>query len=176
MFFWQVSDVCDVGDHDNRDELCGGVECFFANPKHTPHEQHRQKGTTELSNHFLLSACSPIQNYLMKKLLLYNHFSLHFGATQVLLNILPRLLRMTMQRWTPEQEEGDFKMFAVGNGTPLRRRRRSSLGLIAKADEYMFRTARSELMFSRLKEREGLLKNTLEKIGELNYNSKVCGW
>ncbi|KTF71974.1 hypothetical protein cypCar_00043715 [Cyprinus carpio] len=42
--------------------------------------------------------------------------------------------------------------------------RRSSLGLIAKADEYMFRTARSELMFSRLKERKGLLKNTLEKI------------
>ncbi|XP_077078472.1 acetylcholine receptor subunit gamma [Siphateles boraxobius] len=83
---------------------------------------------------------------------------------KVLLNILPRLLRMTMRRWTPEQEEGDFKMFALGNGTPLRRRRRSSLGLIAKADEYMFRTARSELMFSRLKERKGLLKNTLEKI------------
>ncbi|XP_059419268.1 acetylcholine receptor subunit gamma-like [Carassius carassius] len=83
---------------------------------------------------------------------------------KVFLNILPRLLRMTMQRWTPEQEEGDFKMFALGNGTPLRRRRRSSLGLIAKADEYMFRTARSELMFSRLKERKGLLKNTLEKI------------
>ncbi len=79
-----------------------------------------------------------------------------------------------MQRWTPEQEEGDFKMFALGNGTPLRRRRRSSLGLIAKADEYMYRTARSELMFSRLKERKGLLKNTLEKIRELNYNSK--GW
>ncbi|KAL0201436.1 hypothetical protein M9458_004623, partial [Cirrhinus mrigala] len=72
---------------------------------------------------------------------------------KVLLNILPRLLRMTMQRWTPEQEEGDFKMFALGNGTPLRRRRRSSLGLIAKADEYI-----------RLKERKGLLKNTLEKI------------
>uniref|UniRef100_A0A8C1RP41 Cholinergic receptor, nicotinic, gamma n=1 Tax=Cyprinus carpio TaxID=7962 RepID=A0A8C1RP41_CYPCA len=83
---------------------------------------------------------------------------------KVFLNILPCLLRMTMQRWTPEQEEGDFKMFALGNGTPLRRRRRSSLGLIAKADEYMFRTARSELMFSRLKERKGLLKNTLEKI------------
>ncbi|XP_043079761.1 acetylcholine receptor subunit gamma [Puntigrus tetrazona] len=83
---------------------------------------------------------------------------------KVLLNILPRLLRMTMQRWTPEQEEGDFKMFALGNGTPLRCRRRSSLGLIAKADEYMFRTARSELMFSRLKERKGMLKNTLEKI------------
>uniref|UniRef100_A0A673G6H5 Acetylcholine receptor subunit gamma-like n=1 Tax=Sinocyclocheilus rhinocerous TaxID=307959 RepID=A0A673G6H5_9TELE len=85
---------------------------------------------------------------------------------KVLLNILPRLLRMTMQRWTPEQEEGEFKMFALGNGTPLRRRRRSSLGLIAKADEYMFRTARSELMFSRLKKRKGLLKNTLEKIRE----------
>lgn len=86
---------------------------------------------------------------------------------KVFLNILPDLLRMTMRRWTPEnneQGEEDFKTFALGNGTPLRRRRRSSLGLIAKADEYMFRTARSELMFSRLKERKGLLKNTLEKI------------
>ncbi|XP_051557591.1 acetylcholine receptor subunit gamma-like [Myxocyprinus asiaticus] len=86
---------------------------------------------------------------------------------KVLLNILPRLLRMRMQRWTPdksEQEEGVFKMFVLGDGSPLHRRRRSSLGLIAKADEYMFRTARSELMFSRLKERQGLLKNTLEKI------------
>ncbi|XP_055059392.2 acetylcholine receptor subunit gamma [Misgurnus anguillicaudatus] len=86
---------------------------------------------------------------------------------KVFLNILPDLLRMTMRRWTPEnneQGEEDFKTFALGNGTPLRCRRRSSLGLIAKADEYMFRTARSELMFSRLKERKGLLKNTLEKI------------
>lgn len=103
----------------------------------------------------------------------YNVFPLHFGVTQVFLNILPRLLRMTMRRWTPEQEEGDFKMFALGNGTPLRRRRRSSLGLIAKADEYMFRTARSELMFSRLKERKGLLKNTLEKIRESTVMNKL---
>ncbi|XP_026136879.1 acetylcholine receptor subunit gamma-like [Carassius auratus] len=67
---------------------------------------------------------------------------------KVFLNMLPHLLRMTMQHWTPEQEEGDFKTFALGNGTPLHRKRRSSLGLIAKADENMFRTARSELMFS----------------------------
>ncbi len=40
MLFWQVSDVCDVGDHNNCDELCGGVECFSADSKHTPHEQH----------------------------------------------------------------------------------------------------------------------------------------
>uniref|UniRef100_A0A8C2A3T4 Cholinergic receptor, nicotinic, gamma n=1 Tax=Cyprinus carpio TaxID=7962 RepID=A0A8C2A3T4_CYPCA len=78
---------------------------------------------------------------------------------KVFLNILPCLLRMTMQRWTPEQEEGDFKMFALGNGTPLRRRRRSSLGLIAKADEYMFRTARSELMF-----KNGLGGNTAQDL------------
>ncbi|XP_069473640.1 acetylcholine receptor subunit gamma [Ambystoma mexicanum] len=43
-------------------------------------------------------------------------------------------------------------------------RRRSSLGLMAKADEYMMRTARSELMFEKLKERDGLMKAILGKI------------
>ncbi|TRY69737.1 hypothetical protein DNTS_035417 [Danionella cerebrum] len=83
---------------------------------------------------------------------------------KVMLNVLPGLLRMRMQRWTPEQAEGQFKMFALGTGGPLCRRRRSSLGLIAKADEYMNRTARTELMFSRMKDRKGLLRDTLEKI------------
>ncbi|TSY27763.1 Acetylcholine receptor subunit gamma [Bagarius yarrelli] len=55
-----------------------------------------------------------------------------------------------------------------GNGTinkstvPLRRH--SSLGLIVKADERMLQMARSELMFSKLKKRDGLTRSTLEKI------------
>uniref|UniRef100_A0A8L0DU17 Cholinergic receptor, nicotinic, gamma n=1 Tax=Oncorhynchus mykiss TaxID=8022 RepID=A0A8L0DU17_ONCMY len=72
---------------------------------------------------------------------------------KVLLNILPRLLRMQMRPWTPSE---DFPG-----------RRRSSLGLIIKAEEYVMKTARSELMFSRLRERDGLMKSALEKI----YNS-----
>ncbi|XP_078521926.1 acetylcholine receptor subunit gamma [Lissotriton helveticus] len=44
-------------------------------------------------------------------------------------------------------------------------RRRSSLGLIAKADEYMMRKPRSEIMFEKLKERDGLIKAILGKIG-----------
>ncbi|KAL6467885.1 hypothetical protein MHYP_G00235620 [Metynnis hypsauchen] len=78
---------------------------------------------------------------------------------KVLLNILPRLLRMRMQRWTPQG-----RVNGTVNGSTVPLRRRSSLGLIVKADEYMLRTARSELMFSRLKERDGLMRSALEKI------------
>ncbi|KAG9278197.1 acetylcholine receptor subunit gamma [Astyanax mexicanus] len=74
---------------------------------------------------------------------------------KVLLNILPRLLRMRMQRWSPQ---------GGANGSTLPLRRRSSLGLIVKADEYVMKTARSELMFSKLKERDGLMRSALEKI------------
>lgn len=38
--------------------------------------------------------------------------------------------------------------------------------LIAKAEEYAMKTPRSELMFSRLKERNGLMKSVLEKLRE----------
>ncbi|XP_028833551.1 acetylcholine receptor subunit gamma [Denticeps clupeoides] len=75
---------------------------------------------------------------------------------KVLLNILPRLLRMQMQPWTPKE--------CSSNGGHFPRRRRSSLGLIAKADEYMLKTARSELMFSKLRERDGLMMKALQKI------------
>ncbi|XP_077203921.1 acetylcholine receptor subunit gamma [Paroedura picta] len=43
-------------------------------------------------------------------------------------------------------------------------RRRSSLGLMAKADEYMLWKARSELLFERQKERVGLMRSFLAKI------------
>ncbi|XP_029472513.1 acetylcholine receptor subunit gamma isoform X2 [Rhinatrema bivittatum] len=44
-------------------------------------------------------------------------------------------------------------------------RRRSSLGLMAKAEEYMLRQARTELVFQKQRERDGLMKAILEKIG-----------
>ncbi|XP_075875854.1 acetylcholine receptor subunit gamma [Nelusetta ayraudi] len=91
---------------------------------------------------------------------------------KVLLNILPRMLRMQMRTWTPNIDN-----FSVtGNGkTPATNRngiflvpcrRRSSMTLINKADEYMMKTARSELMFDKLKERNGLMKSVLEKLHE----------
>lgn len=43
-------------------------------------------------------------------------------------------------------------------------RRRSSMTLIVKAEEYVMKCARSELMFARLKERNGLMKTVLEKL------------
>ncbi|KFV51993.1 Acetylcholine receptor subunit gamma, partial [Gavia stellata] len=41
---------------------------------------------------------------------------------------------------------------------------RSSLGLMVKADEYMLWKARTELLFEKQKERDGLMKTVLEKI------------
>ncbi|XP_036410811.1 acetylcholine receptor subunit gamma [Megalops cyprinoides] len=73
---------------------------------------------------------------------------------KVFLNLLPRALHMQMRPWSP----------AEGGGDPPARRRRSSLGLIAKADEYFLKTARTELMFSRLRERDGLISAALQKI------------
>ncbi|XP_068196327.1 acetylcholine receptor subunit gamma [Antennarius striatus] len=87
---------------------------------------------------------------------------------KILLNILPRLLRMQMQPWTPhdavELRNGETRGTG-GNGFFLvPSRRRSSVTLISKAEEYAMKTARSELMFSRLKERNGLMKSVLEKL------------
>lgn len=79
---------------------------------------------------------------------------------------------MQMRPWTPNKDgaseiknretsaSGGHGMFLV----PCRRR--SSMTLITKAEEYAMKTARSELMFSRLKERNGLMKSVLEKLRE----------
>ncbi|XP_034744748.1 acetylcholine receptor subunit gamma [Etheostoma cragini] len=89
---------------------------------------------------------------------------------KILLNILPRLLRMQMRPWIPNgvraSETGNGETRATErNGLLLvPRRRRSSMTLITKAEEYSTRTARSELMFARLKERNGLIKSVLEKL------------
>ncbi|XP_058890204.1 acetylcholine receptor subunit gamma [Acipenser ruthenus] len=72
---------------------------------------------------------------------------------QIFLNLLPRLLRMQMR----PSVEGE----SCGSAPP---RRRSSLGLITKADEYVLKTPRTELMFKNQKEREGLMKAVLQKI------------
>ncbi|KAJ8357439.1 hypothetical protein SKAU_G00202330 [Synaphobranchus kaupii] len=71
---------------------------------------------------------------------------------KVFLNILPRMLHMQMKPWTPAEPAEPPS------------RRRSSLGLIAKADEYFLKTARSEIMFSKLRERNGLMRAMLEEI------------
>ncbi|KAM9350123.1 acetylcholine receptor subunit gamma [Symphorus nematophorus] len=87
---------------------------------------------------------------------------------KILLNVLPRLLRMQMRPWTPntdnisETANGEIPQ---GNGVFLVPcRRRSSMTLITKAEEYASKTARSELMFAKLKERNGLMKTVFEKL------------
>ncbi|XP_053186680.1 acetylcholine receptor subunit gamma [Scomber japonicus] len=83
---------------------------------------------------------------------------------KVLLNILPRLLRMQMQPWKPNN---DNTSETDRNGVFLVPcRRRSSMTLINKAEEYATKTARTELMFAKLKERNGLMKSVLEKLHE----------
>lgn len=95
---------------------------------------------------------------------------------QVLLNILPRLLKMEMRPWTPNKDstseiKNQETLATDGNGIFLVPcRRRSSMTLITKAEEYAMKTARSELMFSRLKERNGLMKSVLEKLRECEHD------
>ncbi|XP_033507028.1 acetylcholine receptor subunit gamma [Epinephelus lanceolatus] len=91
---------------------------------------------------------------------------------KILLNILPRLLRMQMRPWTPNNDNNSLNgsgetLAPDRNGVflvPCRRRR--SMTLITKAEEYAMKTARSELMFARLKERNGLMKTVLENLHE----------
>ncbi|NXD30840.1 ACHG protein, partial [Spelaeornis formosus] len=80
-----------------------------------------------------------------------NTHSMSQRVRQVFLHLLPRYLGMAMPEESP--------------GPPQAIRRRSSLGLMVKADEYMLWKARTELLFEKQKERDGLMKTVLEKIG-----------
>uniref|UniRef100_A0A8C9W573 Cholinergic receptor, nicotinic, gamma n=1 Tax=Scleropages formosus TaxID=113540 RepID=A0A8C9W573_SCLFO len=80
----------------------------------------------------------------------------HLMTDKILLNVLPKMLHMRMRPWTPPECSGSLPFS----------RRRSSLRFIAKADEYVLKSARSELMFTRLRERAGLASAMLEKISE----------
>lgn len=76
-----------------------------------------------------------------------------------------------MQPWAPHRDNGSQTnggtLTGDGKGVFLVPcRRRSSMTLIAKAEEYVIKTARSELMFARLKQRNGLMKSVLEKLRE----------
>lgn len=79
---------------------------------------------------------------------------------------------MQMRPWTPNKDSTSEitnreTLATDGNGIFLVPcRRRSSVTLITKAEEYAMKTARSELMFARLKERNGLMKSVLEKLRE----------
>uniref|UniRef100_K7FXG2 Cholinergic receptor nicotinic gamma subunit n=1 Tax=Pelodiscus sinensis TaxID=13735 RepID=K7FXG2_PELSI len=81
-----------------------------------------------------------------------NTHSMSQRVRQICLRQLPHFLGMHMRR-------SDVA------ARPLRARRRSSLGLMVKADEYMLWKARTELIFEKQKERDGLMKAVLEKIG-----------
>uniref|UniRef100_A0A8C5SMM0 Cholinergic receptor nicotinic gamma subunit n=1 Tax=Laticauda laticaudata TaxID=8630 RepID=A0A8C5SMM0_LATLA len=81
-----------------------------------------------------------------------NTHSMSERIRQVFLHLVPHYLGMHMRRISLPAENRPA-------------RRRSSLGLMAKAEEYMLWKARSELLFERQKERDGLMKILLAKIG-----------
>lgn len=98
-------------------------------------------------------------------------YPLTLRPPQILLNILPRLLNMQMRPWTPDGDNADTRNGetpAPDRNAVLRVpcRRRSSMTLITKAEEYAMKTARSELMFAALKERNGLMRSVLEKLSK----------
>ncbi|MEE6508921.1 hypothetical protein FKM82_023419 [Ascaphus truei] len=90
-----------------------------------------------------------------------NTHTMSHTVRELCLRKVPRLLRMHLR-------PGDAAP------APLTlMRRSSSLGLMIKADEYMLRKPRSELMFEKQKERDGLMKVVLEKIGRGMENGSV---
>ncbi|XP_075720220.1 acetylcholine receptor subunit gamma [Rhinoderma darwinii] len=90
-----------------------------------------------------------------------NTHSMSSGVRELFLRKLPRILKMHIRLSDISPEPA-----------PLTRRS-SSLGLIIKADEYMLRKPRSELMFEKQKQRDGLMKIVLEKIGKGLGNGTV---
>ncbi|CAM4715348.1 acetylcholine receptor subunit gamma [Lepidochelys kempii] len=82
-----------------------------------------------------------------------NTHSMSQKVRQICLRQLPHFLGMHMRRRDMAPR-------------PLLARRRSSLGLMVKADEYMLWKPRTELIFEKQKERAGLMKAVLEKIGK----------
>ncbi|KAM8838413.1 acetylcholine receptor subunit gamma [Synchiropus picturatus] len=88
------------------------------------------------------------------------------SVRKILLNILPRLLRMQIKPSSPGDDRTLHNGHANGVSLVPCHRRRSSMTLINKAEEYVVKTARTELMFARLKERDGLMKSVLDKIHE----------
>ncbi|XP_056277200.1 acetylcholine receptor subunit gamma [Pseudoliparis swirei] len=88
---------------------------------------------------------------------------------KIFLNILPRLLRMQMRPWTPNGDNTDTihgeTLAPDRDGVFLVPcRRKSSMTFITQAEEYAMKTTPSELMFARLKERNGLMKSVFEKL------------
>ncbi|XP_053168254.1 acetylcholine receptor subunit gamma isoform X3 [Hemicordylus capensis] len=81
-----------------------------------------------------------------------NTHSMSKQVRKIFLHLVPYYLRMHM----PHSDDAP--------PGPRLIRRRSSLGLMAKAEEYMLWKARSELLFERQKERDGLMKIFLAKI------------
>lgn len=70
-----------------------------------------------------------------------------------------------MKPWMPNCERASETTDGKTLGRDrIHSRRRSSVTLIAKAEEYLIKVARSELMFEKLKERNGLMKSVLEKL------------
>uniref|UniRef100_UPI00359008CF acetylcholine receptor subunit gamma-like isoform X2 n=1 Tax=Myxine glutinosa TaxID=7769 RepID=UPI00359008CF len=72
---------------------------------------------------------------------------------QIFIDFLPPLLRLV------QDTENEETTSQTEDGT-MPRRRRSSLRLMAKAEEYMMKTPRSELMFERQRHRKDLMSST----------------
>lgn len=71
--------------------------------------------------------------------------------------VVPRFLGMAS--FVDEEEPG-------GGAYEMRERRRSSFGLMQRAEEYVLKQPRSEMMFDKQRERHGLMRS----IGNTNLN------
>uniref|UniRef100_A0A673N323 Cholinergic receptor, nicotinic, epsilon n=1 Tax=Sinocyclocheilus rhinocerous TaxID=307959 RepID=A0A673N323_9TELE len=73
----------------------------------------------------------------------------------IFLEVVPRFLGMTS--FLDEEEPG-------GGAYEMRERRRSSFGLMQRAEEYVLKQPRSEMMFDKQRERHGLMRSIVDEI------------
>lgn len=65
-FAFQVFNVCDVSDHDGRDELCDSPQCVLEDPQHSHNDRHSSKGETADQPNTSLNVMSSDQEVSME--------------------------------------------------------------------------------------------------------------
>uniref|UniRef100_A0A671WWL0 Cholinergic receptor, nicotinic, epsilon n=1 Tax=Sparus aurata TaxID=8175 RepID=A0A671WWL0_SPAAU len=91
-----------------------------------------------------------------------NTHTMSYSIKHLFLEMVPRFLGMS-----PLLEEGEVT--AEVNG--VRERRRSSFGLMQRAEEYVLKQPRSEMMFDKQRERHGLTRSVGKTLDNIDVSS-----
>lgn len=99
----------------------------------------------------IVTNCIIVLNYSLRSPSTHN---MSQSIKHIFLEVVPRYLGMA-----PFVDEGD-----QGGVYEMRERRRSSFGLMQRAEEYVLKQPRSEMMFDKQRERHGLMRTIVDEI------------